>query len=99
MRTKSSTLRAKFLRLREATAEGFLSEQLGRLEAPPWQRALQLLALYQSLIFLGRPDEAERIAAELEPLAGKIGQAYSVASCLSTRAWVEFGKAPDLAKL
>ena len=29
----------------------------------------------------------------------KIGQAYSVALCLSTRTWAEFGKEPDLAKL
>jgi tetratricopeptide (TPR) repeat protein len=58
-----------------------------------------LLALYQALIFLGRPDEGASVAAELEPLARKIGQAYSLASCLSTQAWVEFGKAPDLAKL
>ena len=40
-----------------------------------------------------------RIADELEPLATKIGQAYSVALCITTRAWAQFGKAPDLAKL
>jgi hypothetical protein len=40
-----------------------------------------------------------RIADELEPLARKIGQSILVALCLSGRAWVEFGKAPDLAKL
>jgi hypothetical protein len=44
-------------------------------------------------------EEALRIADELEPLARKIGQTYSVARCIITRAWVEFGKAPDLAKL
>ena len=32
-------------------------------------------------------------------MAMKIGQAYSVALCLSTRTWAEFGRAPDLAKL
>jgi tetratricopeptide (TPR) repeat protein len=94
-----SIVNVHFLRLEEAAAEGFLSEQLGRLETPPWQRALQLLALYQALLFLGRRDDAAGIADELEPLAGKIGQAYSVASCVSTRAWVEFGKAPNLDKL
>src|SRR5260370_42126366 len=40
-----------------------------------------------------------RIADELEPLARKIGQSYSIALCLETRAWAEFGKAPDLAQL
>jgi tetratricopeptide (TPR) repeat protein len=44
-------------------------------------------------------EEALRIADELEPLAMKIGQSLSVAFCLSTRAWIDFGKAPDLAKL
>jgi hypothetical protein len=44
-------------------------------------------------------EEAVRIADTLEPLAKKIGQSYAIALCLNTRAWVEFGKAPDLAKL
>ena len=88
-----------FFRLREAAADGFRSEQLGGSEAPPWQRALQLRVLHQTLLYLGRPEEAVKIADELEPLARKIGQSYSVALCLSTRAWIEFGKAPDLAKL
>jgi tetratricopeptide (TPR) repeat protein len=88
-----------FFRLREAVADGLRSEQLGESEAPPWQRALQLAALHQALLYLGRPEEAVRIADKLEPLAKKLGQSLSVAICLSGRAWVEFGKAPDLAKL
>jgi hypothetical protein len=44
-------------------------------------------------------EEAVKIADELEPLARKIGQSLSVAFCHSTRAWIEFGKAPDLARL
>ena len=88
-----------FLRLREAAADGIFSEQSGGTEGPPWQRALQLRALHQTLLYLGRREEAARIADELEPLARKIGQSYSIALCLDTRAWVEFGKAPDLAKL
>jgi tetratricopeptide (TPR) repeat protein len=88
-----------FFRLREAAADGFRSEQLGGLEAPPWQRALQLRILHQTLIILGQLEEAFRIADVLEPLALKIGQVYSVALCLGTRAWTEFGREPDLAKL
>jgi tetratricopeptide (TPR) repeat protein len=88
-----------FFRLKEAAADGFRSEQLGGSEAPPWQRALQLRVLHQTLLFLGRLEEALRIADELEPLAKKIGQTYSLSLCLKTRAWAEFGKAPDLAKL
>jgi len=88
-----------FLRLREAAADGFLCEQLGGSEAPPWQRALQLQILHNTLLILGRLEEALRNADELEPLARKIGQSDSVAVSLRTRAWVEFGKAPDLTKL
>jgi tetratricopeptide (TPR) repeat protein len=85
--------------LPEAAADGIRSEQLSGSEAPPWQRALQLLVLHQTVLWLGRAEEAVAIADELEPLARKIGQSISIALCLSTRAWVEFGKAPELAKL
>ncbi len=94
-----STVNFHFFRLKEAAADGLLSEQLGASEAPPWQRAVQLRVLQQTLLFLGRLEEALKIADELEPLATKIGQAYSIALCLQTRAWAEFGKVPDLAKL
>jgi len=94
-----SIVNMHFFRLREAAEDGSRSEQLGGLDAPPWQRALQLRVLHQALLSLGRVEEAFKIADELEPLAIKIGQAYSVALCLSTRAWVEFGREPDLAKL
>jgi len=89
-----------FFRLRESAADGFLSEQMGGgSEAPPWQRARQLRILHQALLTLGRLEEAIRIADVLEPLATKIGQAYSIALCLSTRTWLEFVRAPDLDKL
>jgi tetratricopeptide (TPR) repeat protein len=55
--------------------------------------------LHQTVVLQGRPEEALRIADKLEPLARKIGQSLTVALCLSGRAWVEFGKVPDLAKL
>jgi tetratricopeptide (TPR) repeat protein len=58
-----------------------------------------LLFLHLALLDLGRLEEAVRIADELEPLARKIGQSLAVAFCLSTRAWIDFGKALDLAKL
>jgi predicted ATPase len=94
-----STVNSLFFQLREAAADGFLCEQLGGSETPPWQRALQLRVLHQTLLYLGRPEEALRIADGLEPLARKIGDTFSAARCLSTRAWAEFGTAPDLAKL
>jgi tetratricopeptide (TPR) repeat protein len=72
---------------------------MGGTDTPLWQRALQLRVLHQTLVTLGQPNEAIKIADELEPLAIKIGQAYSVALCLSTRTWAEFGKAPDIGRL
>jgi tetratricopeptide (TPR) repeat protein len=88
-----------FFQFREAAADGLLSEQLGGSEAPLWQRVQQLRVLHLTILYLGRLEEALRIADELEPLARKVGPFYLVALCLSTRAWAEFGKAPDLAKL
>jgi tetratricopeptide (TPR) repeat protein len=89
----------QFFRLRETVTDGLLSKQLGGSDLPPWLFVLQLLILHQVLLYLGRPEEALRIADELEPLARKIGQSLSVGFCLSTRALIDFGKAPDLAKL
>jgi eukaryotic-like serine/threonine-protein kinase len=94
-----SIVNLHFFRLREAANDGFRSEQLGGSEAPPWQRALQLRVLHQALLYLGRVREAMEIADELEPLAMKIGQAYSVALCRSTRLWTAFREKPDLEKL
>jgi tetratricopeptide (TPR) repeat protein len=94
-----SLVNLNFFRLKETAEDGFLSEQLGRSQTPLWQHAQQLRILLQALLCLGRLEEALRIADELEPLAKKIGQSFAVAFCLSTRAWAEFGKVPDLAKL
>jgi tetratricopeptide (TPR) repeat protein len=91
-----SIVNYQFLRLRETAADG---EKSGRSEAAPWDRAIQLQVLYQTLLLLGRLEEAARIRDELEPFATKIGQSYSIAQCLITRAWVKFGQAPDLAGL
>ena len=94
-----SIINWQFFRLRESATDGLLSEQLGESDLPPWQRALQLNALHFALLHLGRLEEALRIADVLEPLANKIGQHFSLAFCLSNRAWIDFGKAPDLATL
>jgi tetratricopeptide (TPR) repeat protein len=88
-----------FFRLKEAAADGLRSKESAQREDSPWQRATQLRILHQSLLYLGRLDEAASIAAVLEPLARRIGQSYSIALCLSSRACAEFGRAPDLAQL
>ena len=91
-----STGNYQFLRLRETVADG---QKAGGAEAPPWERTIELQYLYQTLLFLGRLDEAAKVRDELEPLAAKIGQSYSILRCLLTRAWLEFGETPDLTKL
>jgi tetratricopeptide (TPR) repeat protein len=94
-----STVNFHFFRLKEAAADGLRSEQLGASEASPWRRTVQLRVLLQALAYIGRIEEALRIADELEPLARKTGQSYEVALYVSMRAWAEFAKEPDLAKL
>jgi tetratricopeptide (TPR) repeat protein len=91
-----STVDYQFLRLREAVANG---EKARGAEARPWERTLELQYLYHALLTLGRLDEAAKIRDELEPLATKINQSYSIARCLVARAELEFGKTPDLSKL
>ena len=91
-----SLVNYQFVRLREAADDGQQSDGSG---APPWEHALDLQNRYQTLLLLGRLEGAGRIRDELEPLASKIGQSFSIARCLITRAWVDFGAAPDLIKL
>jgi tetratricopeptide (TPR) repeat protein len=55
--------------------------------------------LHVALLQAARPEEALRIAEELEPEARKIGHSLSVSYLVATRAWIDFGKAPDLTKL
>ena len=96
LRGACSTVNYQFLRLRDAAADG---EKAGSTEGRPWERAIELQYLYQTLLSLGRFDDAVRIRDGLEPLATKINQSYSIARCLVTRAELEFGKTPDLSKL
>jgi predicted ATPase len=90
------TANYQFFRLREAAADG---QKTGGTKAPPWERTIELQYLYQTLLLLGRVDDAAKVRNELEPLATKIGHSYSILRCLLTRAWLEFGETPDLAKL
>ena len=53
-----SIINFHFFRLREAVDDGFQSQQMGGSDAPPWQRAVQLRALYPALVYLGRTEEA-----------------------------------------
>ena len=91
-----SMINYQFVQLREAADDGRRSHGSG---VTPWEHALELQHLYQTLLLLGRLDDVAKVRDELEPLANKIGQSFSIARCLITRAWLDFGTAPDLAKL
>jgi tetratricopeptide (TPR) repeat protein len=91
-----SIVNYQFLRFREVVAD---AERSGGSDVRPWDRAVQKLVLHQSFLNLGRMEDAARIRDELESFATRIGQTYSITRCLITRAWVEFGQAPDLNKL
>jgi len=86
-----------FFQFSEAAADARLSEQLSGSDTPAPQRALR--TMHQVSQYTGRLEEAVRVVDEIEPLARKMGQSYAVALCVSTRAWAEFAKLPDLAKL
>jgi tetratricopeptide (TPR) repeat protein len=94
-----SIINFHFFRLREAVADGFLCEEMGGTDAPLWQRAVQLRALYPALAYLGRTEQAARVANELEAFARKTGQSFPIALRQSEKAWAEFYEAPDLARL
>jgi len=86
-----SVINYQLFRLREVVAD---AEKASVSEFRPWDRAVQLQILQQTFLLLGRPNEAARIRDELEPFATRIGQSYSIARSLITRAWVEFVKSP-----
>ena len=94
-----SIVNLHFFQLEEAANDGLRSEQLGGSDASPWQRARQLRVLSQSLVYLGRLNESLKVIDELEPLATRIGEPYSVALCLSVRVQYEFGRRPDVSSL
>ena len=94
-----SIVNLHFFQLEEAANDGLRSEQLGGSDASPWQRARQLRVLSQSLVYLGRLTESLKVIDELEPLASRIGEPYSVALCLSVRVQYEFGRRPDVSRL
>jgi tetratricopeptide (TPR) repeat protein len=87
-----------FLRLHEAV-EGFQHNRSIGSEISPWERVLQFRVLYPTLAYLGRIDEAQEVANELEELAGKIGQSIPMAMCQTGAAWIDFSRSGDLNRL
>jgi len=88
-----------FFRLEDTVADGRAAEEASTLPGPPWVEGWRLSWMEQALSILGRLAEASRIAERLEPLADEIGQPDAVVSCVQMRAWMQFGKDADLARL
>jgi tetratricopeptide (TPR) repeat protein len=88
-----------FLKLHEALEDSRKSAALSNAQDSPWTHSIALARVMLSLYHLGRPDRALRIGVELEPLARGVGQLAVLSFCVSTQAWAEFGREPDLAIL
>jgi tetratricopeptide (TPR) repeat protein len=86
------------LRLREALDDSIKSAELINA-AGPWTRAEQLLWYAATLLHLGRAQEANKVAQELERLATRIGHIPALSLARRTSAWVEFWKEPNLDQL
>jgi tetratricopeptide (TPR) repeat protein len=93
-------LNNRSFRLKEVADDGLRSEALP-LTGPkaPWDRIIRLTVLAEALSYLGRLEEAVRIADKLEPPAKKVAHGLAVANCHWIRAWSQFGREPDLLKL
>jgi tetratricopeptide (TPR) repeat protein len=64
--------------------------------------SLRAIALNEQMMAwhrIGRVEEATRVSQELEELARRIGHIVFLATCIWTKAWAEFGKAPNLNRL
>jgi tetratricopeptide (TPR) repeat protein len=88
-----------FLKLNEALDDGRRSASAGETAGAPWSRAIGLSRVQTALHHLGRNEEAAAVARELEPLARKLGHFAALSFSIWTRAWAEFGKQPDFARL
>jgi hypothetical protein len=88
-----------FLKLNDALDDGRRSASAGETAGAPWSRAIGLSRVQTALHHLGRNQEATVVARELEPLARKLGHFAALSFCIWTRAWAEFGKQPDFARL
>jgi tetratricopeptide (TPR) repeat protein len=94
-----SVCSSNFLQLGPALEDSRRSVEMSNPQSSPWTHALALSIEMRALYQMGKPDQALKIAIELEPLARSVGQLAALTFCISIRAWAEFGRFPDLAML
>jgi tetratricopeptide (TPR) repeat protein len=86
-----------FLHLREAIADGLLSEESGGLEALPQERNALLNNLLMARLYMGHMEDALRIADEIESRIKKAGPFNTDPISRCAKMWIEFGRNADLA--
>jgi tetratricopeptide (TPR) repeat protein len=91
-------LNSFFFHLREAIADGLLSEQSGALEALPHERTPQLIYILMARLYFGHMEEALCTSDEIESLVKKVGRFNTTPMDRCAKVWIEFGKDADLAK-
>lgn len=84
------------LELEEALEVSRQSVSLSNPHDSPWTHALSLSLVMRSLYHLGKPDQALKIAMDLEPLARGVGQLGALSFSISIKAWAEFAREPNL---
>jgi tetratricopeptide (TPR) repeat protein len=88
-----------FMQPEEALFYAQKSASLSDPQNSPWTHALALSTAMRSHYCLGKPEQALKIAVELEPLARAVGQLPALSFCVSVLAWADFGRRPRLAVL
>ncbi|MGO9607676.1 MAG: AAA family ATPase [Candidatus Binataceae bacterium] len=85
-----------FLRVQEALDDGRRSTAILRETGAVWSLAQLLGFLQRALFKAGHLEEAEKVNAELEPLANKLGHDAAKMVYIRGSAWNEFSKKADL---
>lgn len=97
--TNWSVLNGVFLELADDLTNSRKALEWGECSNYPWLRAIALNEQMMASHRVGRLEDAIRVGEELEPLARKIGHGVFLVTSIWTKAWAEFAKTPDLARL
>ncbi len=88
-----------FAQLENTLADGRAVDEACAPHDSPSVDGWRLGWMEQAAWLLGQPAEARAIARRLDPLVPDVGPRDAIVSCIQMRAWVEFGRDFDLARL
>jgi len=97
--TNWSVFNGVFLELADDLSNSRKALEWSECSNHPWMRAIALNEQMMASHRVGRLEHAIRVSKELEPLARKIGHGVFLVTSIWTKAWAEFAKTPDLARL